>query len=398
MKTSSATTTADRQALEHSLVRRLLDHIEHRSTDLADNVLEIPVAEYTSSEYLARELKTLFLGEPLLLCLSGAVPQPGSYMTLDVCGTPVLVARGSDGIVRAMANICRHRGVRIVDGSGEARRFTCPFHAWVYDLEGSLVGVPGAAGFEGMCREEKGLVQLPVTEGYGLVVGRLRPGPAIDIDEYVGRTLGAELAMLDFAEWNPYAPSHIHRVESNWKVALETFRENYHFGHLHRNTLAAYSYGSVLTFDAFGRHLRNCSAIRSIDTLRGLAEEAWGDVGQHFSYQYQLFPNTCMTFTGLNPEVRTLELWQILPVDEKSCDVVHTTYLPGGLSDDVKDKAMELQPWLCQNVIDGEDFWVAGRTEPGIRTGLVESIVIGRNEPALQHLHRNFREVVGEFR
>ena len=50
----------------------------------------------------------------------------------------------------------------------QARRFTCPFHAWVYDLQGKLVGVPVPSGFEGLCREEKGLVELPVAEGYGL--------------------------------------------------------------------------------------------------------------------------------------------------------------------------------------------------------------------------------------
>ena len=84
-----------------------------------------------------------------------------------------------------------------MDGSGEARRFTCPFHAWTYDIEGRLVGVPVASAFEGMCREDKGLVELPVAEGYGLVVGRLRPGPPVDVDAYLGPGLVDELAMLE---------------------------------------------------------------------------------------------------------------------------------------------------------------------------------------------------------
>ena len=50
-----------------------------------------------------------------------------------------------------------------------------------------------------------------------------------------------------------------------------------------------------------------------------------------------------------------------------------------------------MAPWICQAVVDGEDFWVAGRTEPGIRTGLLDNVVFGRNEPAPQHLHRGFR-------
>jgi choline monooxygenase len=287
--------------------------------------------------------------------------------------------------------MCRHRGVRVADGTGETRRLTCPFHAWTYDLEGSLVGVPVAEGFEGMRREDKGLVQLEVAEKYGLVVGRLRPGPPIDIDEYLGPGLTDELAALDFADWEICSEPHIHRVGANWKVTLDTFRENYHFDYLHRKTLKEYAYGGVLTFDAFGRHLRNCSAVRSIDEIRGVPEEEWADVLPYFSYQYQLFPNTSLTL-----DVRHIELWQILPIDERSSEVVHTAYLRPGISDEERAKAMDLAPWICETVVDGEDFWVAGRTEPGIRTGLLDTVVFGRNEPAPQHLHRGFRSALAD--
>lgn len=375
----------DREALEHGLVRRLLDHIEHHTTDMADAVYEVPADAYTSRAHFEQELEALFLGAPLILCLSGSLPGPGAYRTVDMCGTPVLVTRGADGRVRAMLNACRHRGVRVADGGGQARRLTCPFHAWVYDLEGKLVGVPTAEGFEGMCRDDKCLVRLEVAEKYGLVVGRLRPGPPIDVDEYLGPGLADELAALDFADWEPYSEPHIHPVQANWKVTLDTFRENYHFDHLHRNTLREYAYGGVLTFDAFGPHLRNCSAIRTIDELRDVPDEQWTDVMPYFSYQYQLFPNTALTF-----DVRHIELWQILPVDERTSEVVHTAFLKPGLSDEERAKAVDMAPWICETVVDGEDFWVAARTEPGIRTGLIDTVVFGRNEPAPQHLHRGF--------
>ncbi|MGZ4703922.1 MAG: aromatic ring-hydroxylating oxygenase subunit alpha [Acidimicrobiales bacterium] len=375
----------DREALEHSLVRRLLDHVDNGTTDMADEVLEVPADIYTSQPHLEAEIGALFLNHPLLLCLSGALAKPGTYRTVDLCGTPVLLTRDAAGKVRALANACRHRGVRVADGCGEARRLTCPFHAWVYDLEGRLVGVPVADAFEGMCREDKGLVELPVAEGYGLIVGRLRPGPPVDIDAYLGPGLADELAMLDFADWEPHGEPHIHAVGANWKVTLDTFRENYHFDVLHRTTLAGYAHGGVLTFDPFGPHLRNCSAIRTIGELRDQPEEEWGDVSQHFSYQYALFPNTSLTF-----DARHIELWQILPVDEATSEVVHTAYLRPGLSDEERAKVVDMAPWICETVVDGEDFWVAGRTEPGIRTGLLDTVVFGRNEPAPQHLHRGF--------
>jgi choline monooxygenase len=75
----------DREALEHSLVRRLLDHVENGTTDLADAVLEVAADTYTSPDRHDAELAALFLGEPLVLCLSGALPSPGSYRTVDLC-------------------------------------------------------------------------------------------------------------------------------------------------------------------------------------------------------------------------------------------------------------------------------------------------------------------------
>jgi phenylpropionate dioxygenase-like ring-hydroxylating dioxygenase large terminal subunit len=383
----------DREALDHGLARRLVDHIENGTTDLCDDVLEVPAEVYTSAAHLDRELGALFHTRPLVLCLSGALPGPNTYKTVDMCGTPVVVTRDAQGKVHALANACRHRGVRVADGCGEARRFTCPFHAWVYDTAGRLVGVPNAPAFEGMCREDKGLVPLPVAEGYGLIVGRLRPGPPVDVDELLGPDLAEELALLDFAAWQPYGETHTHPVGANWKVTLDTYRENYHFDYLHRDTLKSYAYGGVLTFDAFGPHLRNCSAIRSIDELRALPEDEWRDVDRHFSYQYSLFPNTCLTFDS-----RHIELWQIFPDGADRSTVVHTAYARPGLPEEERAKLVEMAPWICETVVDGEDFWVAGRTEPGIRTGLVDTIVFGRNEPACQHLHRGFEAALAADR
>jgi phenylpropionate dioxygenase-like ring-hydroxylating dioxygenase large terminal subunit len=374
----------DKEALEQSLARRLLDHIEHRTTDLADTVMELSTGVY-SPEHHDEEVEVLFRDQALVLCLSGALPAPQTFRTVDIGGTPILLTRDLDGRVHALANACRHRGVRVADGAGEAIRFTCPFHAWTYDLEGKLLRIPGPEGFEGLCKEDKGLVELPVAEGYGLIIGRLRPGPELDVHEFLGPELAEELALLDFADWAPYDEPHVHHVNANWKVTLDTFRENYHFNFLHRKTLASYAYGSVLTFDAFGPHLRNASALRSIDELREVPESDWHDVARYFSYQYALFPNTSLTFDS-----RHIELWQILPIDATTSEVVHTAYLRPGLSEEDRAKVVEMAPWICETVVDGEDFWVAARTEPGIRTGLLDTVVFGRNEPAPQHLHKGF--------
>ena len=124
----------------------------------------------------------------------------------------------------------------------------------------------------------------------------------------------------------------------------------------------------------------------SVLELRDTPEADWGDVSAHVSLQYQLFPNTALTFDS-----RHIELWQIFPVEVGTSEVVHTAYVRPGLPEAEVDRLAEMAPWICDTVVDGEDFWVAGRTEPGLGTGLVPSVVLGRNEPALQHMHRGFR-------
>jgi phenylpropionate dioxygenase-like ring-hydroxylating dioxygenase large terminal subunit len=340
---------------------------------------------YTSQERHVEELNALFLDQPLVLCMSGALPQPDTYLTIELCGTPLILTRDKAGRVHALLNACRHRGARVADGAGEARRFVCPFHAWSYENTGRLLGVPVAEGFAGMCRADKGLIELPVDEGYGLIVGRLRPGPAVDIAAYLGKELAHELSLLEVATWQPFSEPHSHAVAANWKTTLDTYRENYHFNVLHKDTLRTFAYGGVLTFDAFGKHLRNCSAVRTIDALRAIEEPEWDDLIQHFTYQYALFPNTSLT---VGP--RHLELWQILPVTATTSRVLHTAYVRPDLTQTQRDKAAEQIEWICKGVVDREDFWVAARTEPGISTGMIEAVVFGRNEPALQHLHRSF--------
>ena len=112
----------DKEALEHGLVRRLLDHIENGTTDMAAEVVEVPCEIYTSRSHYEDEVQALFLDHPMVFALSGALPEKGSYFTVDLFGTPILLTRNNDGQVKALTNLCRHRGVRVVDGRGKGRR------------------------------------------------------------------------------------------------------------------------------------------------------------------------------------------------------------------------------------------------------------------------------------
>src|SRR3546814_18264955 len=82
----------------------------------------------------------IFVGHAARLC------EPGSYFTVDLVTVPIIVCKGQDGVLRAFANSCRHRGTRLVNGEGKARNFICPYHAWTYETTGTLRGAPGMDG------------------------------------------------------------------------------------------------------------------------------------------------------------------------------------------------------------------------------------------------------------
>ena len=385
----------DRQALEHGLTRRLLDHIDAGSTDFAPDILELPTDIYSEARH-AEEVEVLFRGQPLVLCLSGALPGPGTYRTVDLCGTPVLLTRNDDGTVRAIANVCRHRGVRVVDGAGAgataspARSTPGPTTSTaelvaVPDGRGVRGHVPGRQGAGASCRSPRAT---------GWSSGRLRPGTG---DRHrrlprarAGRRAGdARLRRLGAVRRDRTST----RSRANWKVTLDTFRENYHFSFLHRKTLAKYAYGGVLTFDPFGPHLRNCSALRSIDELRDRPEERVGRRVGALQLPVRAVPEH-------QPDLRQPPRGAVAdPAGRRdrprSCTA---PYLRPDLTDEERSKAVDMAPWICETVVDGEDFWVAGRTEPGIRTGVLDTVVFGRNEPAPQHLHQGFEDALSDAR
>ncbi len=106
---------------------------------------------------------------PVPFCPSAAIPDKGSYIARQSAGTPLVVVRGKDGQVRAFINACRHRGMQVASGSGCSRAFVCPYHAWVYDLDGKLKAIPGQEGFPGLDPEEHGLVEVSACEKGGMV-------------------------------------------------------------------------------------------------------------------------------------------------------------------------------------------------------------------------------------
>ncbi|MEE9280998.1 MAG: aromatic ring-hydroxylating dioxygenase subunit alpha [Myxococcota bacterium] len=222
---------------------------------------------------------------PHVLGLSGDLPAPRSFFTSNDLGKPILCTRTEDGAFRAFLNVCRHRGTIVEDEPrGEKKLFQCPFHAWTYDHSGALVGVPKEAHFGKVDRECSGLVSLPAVERYGLLWVSPDPEGAFDIDDLLGG-LGPELEGWELARCEPHGRTTFEHA-MNWKLAIDTFGETYHFNTLHRNTLATSFYGNVQMYDTYKRNHRMSLCLRTIDDLR----QAAGCVGRTARRAPRLLP------------------------------------------------------------------------------------------------------------
>ena len=122
------------------LARRAVSHYVNRSTDQAPSTYALDVSAYTDPDRYRYEVEKIFRELPLALVLSIEIREPNSYRATEVCGTPVIVTRDAEGVAHAFLNACRHRGAPVcANGRGQARQFSCPYHAWVYDTKGALV-------------------------------------------------------------------------------------------------------------------------------------------------------------------------------------------------------------------------------------------------------------------
>ena len=228
----------DRQA-QIGLLERLLHHVDGATTHLADAPWRNDVSVYTDATHLAREQAILFRQHPLLMGFASEWPGPGAFRTDDFAGVPILVARARDGKLRAFLNVCRHRGAKVAQGCGKARVFSCPYHAWTYDLSGKVIGIPDERCFPGVRAERGSLTELPLCEKHGLVWVIPTPtadaSAGFDIDPWLGG-LGPELASFGFGGWSFY-DKRVIPESMNWKILVDTFHEGYHIGFLHKESL-----------------------------------------------------------------------------------------------------------------------------------------------------------------
>jgi choline monooxygenase len=199
-------------------------------------------SHYTDPACWEAERGALLFGSWAGLCLELDVASPGDASPVDFVGAPLLAMRGRDGIVRVFQNVCRHRGMILVDAPRRIEgAIRCPYHSWCYDHDGSLkatphVGGPGVNRADGIKREHLGLIEVPSAVWRGVVWVNV-DGRAGLFDDWVR---GVAERWGDFP--GPFVPGGRFTIDvaCNWKLAVENYCESYHLPWVHPG-LNAYS-------------------------------------------------------------------------------------------------------------------------------------------------------------
>ena len=192
---------------------------------------------YNSPEHLAREKENIFMRDWLFVAREQELETPGDYMTLRVLGEPALLTRDKDGNLNAFANVCLHRGVEVATGAGHLDEFMCPYHGWLYGLDGRLIGAPYMKEAEGFDPAQCRLRSLGVEtwRGYVFITFNDDPPP---FDEFIA-PLVEDVGYLHAEEVRIGNKIEL-EFPCNWKFAVENLMDFYHVGVLHSGSFGQF--------------------------------------------------------------------------------------------------------------------------------------------------------------
>ena len=403
------------QAKQISILKELMRQIDSGANADAGVQYKVPTSIYADRELAAQEWAQFYQNHPQMIGLSGDLPEPNSFLTLNDFGVPVIATRDKTGKFRAFLNVCRHRATRVeTQARGKRKLFVCPFHAWSYSTSGDLVAIADQADFGEVDKSCRGLIELPAVEAAGLLFVHPQPDGALDAEALLSAPLLEELSSIGLERY-VYGAQKTIDMKLNWKLANDTFGETYHFQKLHKDTLGQLFIGNNTHLEEFGRHHRFTTANLAIHEMRNQPEEDW-EIQRATFVGYHLFPNIQMFWVG-----DTVSLVRIYPDADnpgRSISQVSIYFTPeayeAAISMDeaareqaVKDTykfeegatrspSIESSLEVFTSTIEYEDYVMGEYQQQAAESGLAGEAIFGRNEPVLHHFHRSYREALGQ--
>jgi phenylpropionate dioxygenase-like ring-hydroxylating dioxygenase large terminal subunit len=332
-----------------------------------------------------------------VVCHESEIAEPGEWRTLEYLGESVIVIRGDDGEIRAFANVCRHRGSRLVDGTGGcAKVLTCPYHAWSYGRDGRLVGVPHRNEYPGLRTEELGLVLVAVENWHGFLFVTLEPG-APSVAEMMA-PYESEVAPYRFADLRAIGRVTLRPRPLNWKTIADNYSDGLHIpvGHPGLTRL-------------FGRNYR-IEANTDVDRMEGDLIEKDSSNRSERAYQhllprvghlpeshqrkwlyYKLFPNVAF---DIYPD--QVDFMQFLPVSSTETVIREISY---ALPDERREmRAARHLNWRINRRVNAEDTELITRVQLGMQSPSYKPGPLGTSEVCLRSFAQKLRKLIPEAR
>lgn len=365
-----------------SVTRRLIDHVTADTTDLSDEPWVEPADHYLDRDRWEREREQFFLDTPQAIGFAGEIAEPGTFITTDVMGSPVVVTRDKQGELRAFLNVCTHRGAKVAEGCGKRARLVCRFHGWSYGLDGKLAGRGRARDFE-PDPLPTGLQQLPVSDRGGVIMLGVRPEMGQLRVEHALDDILSGFEGYGFSKMRLVGSDRF-EVAANWKLVTNLSHEGYHFATLHRDSLAPMMTGHGAA-DEFGLHTRWAFPFRGIENLREKDESEWPSY-PHAAVNHTVFPGTVIVANQGNAQMIRVE-----PGDAPGKSVVYFSSVCIPSADGEISEADRGTYEFGRNIFQTEDLPAAAECQRGI-AARKQAVVIGRNETVVQMWHRRWRD------
>lgn len=359
--------------------------------------MSLPGWLYFDPEFFEAEKKAFLRASPQVVCHESEIRQSGDWRTLEYLGESVIVIRGDDNEVRAFSNVCRHRGSRVVDGSGGcAKVLTCPYHAWSYGRDGRLVGVPHRSEYPGLQTEKLGLHPVTLENWRGFLFVTLEPGlPSV---AEMMAPYGAEVEPYRFEDLEVLGRVTIRPRNLNWKTLCDNYSDHLHIpvGHPGLTRL-------------FGRNYR-IDAQPFADRMQGDLVETESASPSERTYQhylptadhlpeshrrkwlyYKLFPNIAF---DIYPD--QVDFMQFLPISGTETMLREISY---ALPDDRREmKAVRYLNWRINRRVNAEDTELVTRVQLGMQSPTYKAGPLGTSEVCLRSFAKKMRRFIPEAR
>ncbi len=283
--------------------------LHHQATLSPSSITEqLPGSFYIDDDIFKQEMKFIFQSTWQLVGREENIPHPGDYLTTTLGQEPIVIFRDEENKLRAYYNVCPHRGARMLQGKGNCKTIICPYHAWTFDCRGQLLHIPQQTNFfPDVNTNDIQLFAAAVDSWRGFIFVNPTPNapPLLDY-------------LADFPDFlNQYEESYEELKEVvtyvfdepvNWKILVENYVEDYHFGMVHPVTLKAFDFQKVETLPT-GLHCRVYMPYRN-QAPKTPSKYPWEAAGA--SYQGYIFPSM-MIQTAKNH----VSIFRVIPISSQ---------------------------------------------------------------------------------